>query len=227
MVTHLPSNSWRRRGIYILVTLIALWLLSFLWFLAQVPTPKDIPVSKAQADAIVVLTGGSGRLEHGLTRLAEGRGKILFISGVGENASFEELAANLGIDVDRDMLEASGKRIVLGHRATDTISNAEETAQWVAQENIRSIRLVTSSYHMPRSLIEFHHLMPQLDILPDPVFSTNVKMQGWVAAPGSARLLLSEYHKYMFRLIYFKVQTLVDGEFRLIAKNAYQQENTP
>ena len=58
------------------VLCMTVWLAGLSWFIAQVPRgPSSDPRS---ADAIVVLTGGSNRLEYGLQLLAEGKGKKLF-----------------------------------------------------------------------------------------------------------------------------------------------------
>jgi len=66
-----------------------LWLAGLIWFIGQIPTQQV--ADDTVTDAIVVLTGGSNRLEYGLQLLAEGRGKKLFISGVHENITVEDL----------------------------------------------------------------------------------------------------------------------------------------
>ena len=58
-----------------------------------------------------------------------------------------------------------------------------ETAQWMASEGFHSLRLVTASYHMPRSLLEFSRAMPDIGIMPNPVFPERLKQ----AAAGGAR----------------------------------------
>ena len=75
---------------------------------------------------------------------------------------------------------------------------AAETAAWVQSENLRSIRLVTASYHMPRSLLEFRRTLPaSVDILPHPVFPEQFRSRGWWRWWGSGWLAVSEYHKYL------------------------------
>lgn len=226
LLNYFPDASWRSRALSTLLTAVMVWLLGFLVFMVQIPSPpsKDVPLVVDHADAIVVLTGGSGRVEQGLRLLLQGKSNVLFISGVGERATVAELARSLGITIDFAMLHASGKRIALGHEATDTIGNAIETAAWVKEEGIEALVLVTSNYHMPRSLMEFHHLMPEVKVIPAPVFPARVKLEGWVDAPGSARLILAEYHKYLLRALYFVVEPLIGGEIRLIPKSELQEE---
>src|ERR1700736_5683632 len=76
--------------------------------------------------------------------------------------------------------------VVLGHRAVDTLGNAGETAQWMRQQGFHSLRLVTAWYHMRRSLLEFELAMPEIEIVPHPVFPDQVAHEHWWARPGGA-----------------------------------------
>jgi uncharacterized SAM-binding protein YcdF (DUF218 family) len=148
------------------------------------PTPTD---------AIVVLTGGSLRLLSGIDLLREGKGRVLFVSGVAGRVSLDELLRVTGTG-PADWLTCC---IVIGHQAQNTPGNAIETARWMRQAGYHSLRLVTSWYHMPRSLLEFERAMPGVDIVPHPVFSEQVKDQNWWAWRGTAGLLIGEYGKYL------------------------------
>ncbi|MDP6952784.1 MAG: YdcF family protein, partial [Alphaproteobacteria bacterium] len=70
-------------------------------------------------------------------------------------------------------------------------------AAWMAKEGYRSLRLVTAAYHMPRSLLEFHRAMPDLRLIPHPVFPDSVRLDAWWRHPGTVALLASEYAKYL------------------------------
>ena len=97
--------------------------------------------------------------------------------------------------------------VTLGYQAHSTLGNAEETAQWVAREHIKSIRLVTGSYHIPRSVYELHEAMPGIVIIPEPVFPSHFAHNEWWQFSASIRLVLSEYHKYVTSMI---VHTLLE-----------------
>src|SRR5262249_54010933 len=84
-----------------------------------------------------------------------------------------------------------------GHEAADTAGNAAETEAWMEHEGFHSLRLVTASYHMQRSLLEFHRAMPEMTIVPHPVFPEGFMRSTWWAWPGTLTLIVSEYHKYM------------------------------
>jgi uncharacterized SAM-binding protein YcdF (DUF218 family) len=168
-----------------------LWLGGLLWFVHDALSPSDDPAMRT--DAIVVLTGGRLRIETAIDLFGEGKAQKLFISGVNHH-------------VDREMLtrqfEPVASRvkccIVLGHDADNTVGNARETAQWMRQERYTSLRLVTSWYHMPRSLLEFREAMPDARIVASPVFVKadpgDDRLNAWSDA---AALTIGEYHKFL------------------------------
>lgn len=195
-----------RKILLFLLGLGIFWSAGFAWFYVQVPMATTYQEAKTPTDMIVVLTGGIGRLERGIRLLNENKANILFISGVGRDVKFRELAATFGIDTSKPEQVSGHKEIVLDYVAHDTIGNAEETAKWIRKNNIRSFRLVTSSYHMPRSLLEFRHLLPDTIILPSPVFPREVMPdESFFLTRGSSRLILLEYHKYLFRKIFLSL----------------------
>lgn len=169
---------------------LAVWLSGLLWFAEQLPKKPSSDLSETQA--IVVLTGGSGRLEEGLKLLAAGRAQKLFVSGVYRGVDVRQLL---------DLFQTSPGDleccVVLGYEADDTRGNARETAAWMREGGLASLRLVTAAYHMPRSLIEFDRAMPEVRLISHPVFPANYRQDDWWRWPGSAKLLVSEYHKYL------------------------------
>jgi uncharacterized SAM-binding protein YcdF (DUF218 family) len=147
-------------------------------------------------DAIVVLTGGSGRLESGFELLRAGKGKKLFVSGVNRHVDLADL-----LRVTKIAPHWAECCIVLGHHADNTRENALETARWMRRERYKSLRLVTAWYHMPRSLLEFSRAMPDIEIIPHPVFPEEFKPARWWRERGSALLVLREYGKYLATLL--------------------------
>jgi uncharacterized SAM-binding protein YcdF (DUF218 family) len=157
------------------------------------PAAEDRP---AATDAIVVLTGGSLRLQTGIDLLREGKGRWLFVSGVDQRVDRDELLRLAGSDAPAWLACC----VTVGHRAANTVGNAAETARWMRQQDFHSLRLVTAWYHMPRSLLEFERAMPQIAIIPHPVFPERVRQQRWWAWRGTASLLIGEYAKYLAAL---------------------------
>jgi uncharacterized SAM-binding protein YcdF (DUF218 family) len=175
----------------LVIFLAAAWLGGFLWFVHLVPASVADPDS--DTDAIVVLTGGSLRVETGLQLLAAGKAKKLFVSGVYHGVDVGDL-----LRVSRQAPERVQCCIVLGHAAESTLGNALETAAFMRDEDYASLRLVTASYHMPRSLLEFARVLPQIRIVPDPVFP-DIVAQWWIR-PVGVELYAEEYVKYLAAL---------------------------
>jgi uncharacterized SAM-binding protein YcdF (DUF218 family) len=165
--------------------------------LARFAMPPAAENRPAPTDAIVVLTGGSLRLSSGIDLLREGKGRVLFVSGVPEPVSLGELLRGTRNDIPHWLACC----IVIGHDAQNTTGNAIETARWMRREGYHRLRLVTSWYHMPRSVLEFARAMPDVEIIPHPVFPEEVKQQNWWAWRGTAGLLIGEYGKYLATLL--------------------------
>ena len=176
--------------------LLGAWAGGLVGFIDSIP--REPGSAAVPTDAIVVLTGGSGRLEEGLRLLAFRRAGSLFVSGVYQGVDLARLLQGVGPLDDAPLNpETVACCIELGHGAGNTEGNARETAAWIAARGFRSLRLVTADYHMQRSLLEFRRAMPDVDILPHPVFPGLVNRDGWWHSPGTAALLMNEYSKYL------------------------------
>jgi len=172
-----------------------LWLAGLVWFAETMPT--EIADPDTPTDAIVVLTGGSQRLAAGLDLLAAGRARKLFVSGVHHGVAVGDL-----LRVTHAVpATVAACCIVLGHEADSTIGNALETAAWMHKEGFASLRLVTASYHMRRSLFEFERAMPGVRVIAHPVFPERVKLTHWWESRGTAGLVVGEYDKYLGALL--------------------------
>ena len=183
-----------RRFRFLLSTLIfcaLVWAAGFIWYVNYIP--KTVENTTQRTDAIVVLTGGSERLSEGRRLLVRGLADKLFISGVYRGVEVDEL-----LSVGKSDPRLIACCVVLGHVAENTRGNAIETAVWMYEEGFKSLRIVTANYHMPRSLLEFKSLMPDVEIVAHPVFPDNVKVDNWWRFPGSSALIASEYNKYVF-----------------------------
>jgi uncharacterized SAM-binding protein YcdF (DUF218 family) len=185
----------------LITALFVTWLIGAVIFIGNLPRQVEDP--SGVTDAIIVLTGGSDRIEAGVALLATKRAEKLFISGVYRGVEVSEL-----LRMSRQLPDRVECCIVLGHGADNTVGNATETAEWMGKEKYSSLRLVTASYHMPRSLVEFQRLMPNIRIIPHPVFPERVKLEDWWRHPGTTTLLIGEYHKYLAaKLRYLFVST--------------------
>jgi uncharacterized protein (TIGR03382 family) len=163
----------------------------FATHVSRMATPKN----PAQADAIIVLTGGQARLDAAVELLKSGKGERLLISGVHPSTTRKTLQAATGgdktlfsccVDIDRDAL--------------DTVGNAEESAKWVRNHAYGRVILVTNNYHMPRSLLEVGRLIGEAQLEPYPVVNADLGNGGWLVQPEALRVLFTEYNKYLLAL---------------------------
>lgn len=165
--------------------LALLWSAGFAWFLSAALTESTPPPA---ADGIVALTGGAGRVETALRLLADGRARVLLVSGVGGAAEFTELARLAGVD------PRLGDRVTLGRVAASTRGNATETAAWARSNGIRSLIVVTAGYHMPRALAELGRALPDVAMYPVPVLPPALRDGN---ATSVLPLLAGEYTKWL------------------------------
>ena len=183
-------NVFKKAALTTLLILLV-WVGGFFAFIGMTlsSSPKGIDET---TDAIVVLTGGKNRIQEGLQLFANGRATHLFISGVFKDVTRSEI---LSLWTGEHALPPCC--VTLGYNATSTAQNAQETREWLEEQDYSSIRLVTGNYHMPRSLMELSHALPGIDIYPHPVKQPDLS----VKSEWYWRLMFMEYHKYLYRWI--------------------------
>ena len=159
--------------------------------------PEGETLGAAKLDAVVVLTGGSNRLQTGFDLLEQGRGKKLFISGVYQGVDVRELMDQWKQDANAEL----DCCVVLGFDADNTRGNAQETANWMETENYHSLYLVTAHYHMKRALLEFNRLGADWDLRPWPVVPDGMDMNNWWRDGRYRSLIIREYNKYLVALV--------------------------
>ena len=161
---------------YILAGTVLVWALGFLFFVVALPQPAD----KLTTDAVIVPTGGPGRIAQGLAVLDQGLAAKMLVTGVDPEVTPEEFAAEF--EVDQTVMDCC---VTLGFVAVDTRSNATETAEWVAENGVTSLRLVTTDWHMRRAASELDRTLP----------STVKVVRDAVPSEPSLASLFLEYHK--------------------------------
>ena len=162
----------------------------FFVFADQVATAQSPP--SPRADGIVALTGDTGRIGAAIDLLNQDSATRLLISGVDQAISAETL---------RNAFPASvslfGCCIDIGRAARDTRGNALEARDWVRDHGYRSLIVVTSAYHMPRSLSEMSRALPEVELVPVPVQPAHRDLGAWMSNGSTFRLLVIEYVKYI------------------------------
>jgi uncharacterized SAM-binding protein YcdF (DUF218 family) len=193
-----------RWGLLAGVAAAILFGIGLLVFVSQLD--KGPPNGNVQADAIVVLTGGDSRVTEAVRLLAAGRGQRLLISGVHPKTTTAMLRR-----INPEAERFFDCCIDLDRNARDTIENADETRRWAAERGFRSVIVVTSSYHMPRGLVELRRALPDLELIPYPVVPARRRLDEWWAYPATVRLLASEFVKYLASVARCTGVRLVNG----------------
>jgi uncharacterized SAM-binding protein YcdF (DUF218 family) len=181
--------------LYSLRLLVVCCIGASLWFTGLVLFTSIIPSAPPQTvittDGIAIFTGGKTRLHVALDLFQQQKGNYLLISGVNPDSTLPQVIKTLP---HRD-------HITLDYNALDTHGNAEQTAKWASQYQIKTLRLITSNYHMPRSLLELRVLLPRVDIIPHPVVGRRFLNPKWWLDPLTLCLVIEEYNKFLFALV--------------------------
>jgi uncharacterized SAM-binding protein YcdF (DUF218 family) len=166
-----------------IVSLVVLaWLLGFIWYAVALPRPHD----GGRSDAVVVLTGGGGRIDRGFEALRRGWARRILVSGVDREVRASEFEAEYKVPPT-----VMACCVTLGFASVDTRSNAKEAADWIARNRFRSVRLVTTDWHMRRAALEIERLVPGHVVL----------IRDAVPSQPSFRTLFLEYHKLLARAL--------------------------
>ena len=164
--------------------LLILYALGFALF--GVTLGKPAPGDADKTDGIVVITGGAWRIEHAVEILAAGKGKRLLVAGADPAVTKADIVHRLG--GRRQLVQCC---VDLGSESVDTRSNAEETRRWLERRRYKSVRLITSDWHMRRARYEFRRVLAEdFKVVPDAVRTE----------PGFMTLF-GEYNKYLLRRI--------------------------
>lgn len=177
-----------------------IWIAGFIVFTGSICS-MTTPRTPVATDAAIVLTGGTNRINQGLDLLSTGKTTNLLVSGVHKDVEIRDIMALWGEHKD-----APPCCITLGREAGNTIGNAVEARKWLEHLNAKTVYVITANYHMPRALLEFHHELKDVNIIPYPVqpekFDPKEKIF-WITA-------FLEYHKTvmtLFRIVFYPYET--------------------
>lgn len=157
-----------------------------------------------KTDAIVVLTGGKGRVEEGVRLFRENRAEFLIFVGVAPAVRKSDLYRPKQGDPSAD-------NVILEKSSRNTLENSIFGRDVIVNSGVHSVLLITSRYHLKRASILFRNSLPKdITIIPYPVDSVNLK-ESWWSHGGSFQLLFREFYKYCMLRMFF---LLAPGDLR-------------
>lgn len=179
----------------------SLALVAFGFVLFANAVTREPELQDVTADGIVVLTGGQTRIVEAAKLLEDKRGQRLLISGVNQKTGRASL-----IKISRLDEKVFNCCVDLGYAALDTVGNAAETRRWAEALGYTRLIVVTSGFHMPRSLAELAREMPNIELIPHPVATEGLRHKVWWLDPTATRLLAAEYLKFLPAALKLAVQ---------------------
>ncbi len=150
------------------------------------------------SDGLVVLTGGENRVREGLRLMIETPVRRVLISGVYRSTTHDDFRRHFGLPS-----VLSNCCLDIGYAAQDTVGNADETRAWVKVWGFQRVIVVTSGYHMPRSMLELRRALPHIQLIPHPVSWGRENKPRWWVDSGAMRVVLREYSKLLLAVVRF------------------------
>lgn len=185
--------------VFLLMTVlvgIALELTGFHQYALYIYNAQDlkVEVEDKDIDMVVVLTGSMGRIETAYELMNNKNIPMLFISGADSRVGYDALAKRHLWD------PSSSHKIKIDNISTTTLNNAKLTREFALNNGVDNIILVTSIYHLQRSLLSFNKVFKddKINIIP---YGTSIKpleFNSWWNDYDVFKSIFTEYFKYQY-----------------------------
>ncbi len=182
---------------YLFGIIVLTVVIGFIYFFYDFTNKMHVEFSNIKAiDAVVVLAGDVGRIQKAINVFTEMRAQYLLISGVGKKFQIEKYAPN----------QKKNPNVIIENTSTSTVENAIECEKLLRQFSVRNILLVTSDYHMYRSLYIFKKILPKdLTIYPYSVENVRFSMDSWYSNLMNFIIVFKEFIKYHWSRILLSI----------------------
>ena len=172
--------------LYTFSIIIVFKIYGFLIFIKKIQY-QEISFSEI-SDGIAVLTGGKGRINLGLELFYKNNGLQLIISGVDKKVSEKSIVPNDLKNLDN---------ITIDKESESTYQNAKLINKWIRKNNLKNVSIITSYYHMPRSMLLIQSLTPAVNFYPYPVKKILSNKNSFKENIFYYFFLVEEYIKYL------------------------------
>ena len=137
-----------------LLLIVIIVLLHFNYFLLKIKKYEFLLIEENIVEGIVVLTGDKYRISEGLSLLEKKIGNKLLISGVNSKISLNVIKKEFP-----KYDELFNCCIEFDNTSSNTFENIREAYVWKLNNNINTILIVSSDYHLPRVELESNRLL--------------------------------------------------------------------
>lgn len=158
-----------------ILVILLFWGIGFAYYIYTVDSYKIN--NNTTTDAIVSLDGRQ-RIEIGVSLLKAGYAPILFIAGIQSKNQLKNLLSEYKVKTSQ---------VIYAENNSLGKDGMQEVINFIMNNNIRSIRLVNSSYDMPIAINNITKIIPSIIIVPHPI----------VIEHNKYKILFNEYNKYL------------------------------
>ena len=165
----------------IFLTLMIIFMGYFFYFIPAINKTYEFP---KKVQGIAVLTGGKGRIEKALSIFNNYPESKLIISGVHKKVSLDNIISKSSYNKSSIFIDKASE---------STLQNAIEIVRWANENSLEHVLIITSYYHMPRSMLLLNYFGKDINFYPIPVsqkLTNNNKIKGNI-------FLFEEYFKFL------------------------------
>ncbi len=188
------------KGIIGVVVGFVLLVIGISWFLSPdnlmkcSETPSQLE-GCGTADVIIAVSGGdtTARTQEAIELYRNGWAPKLIFSGAAQDKSGPSNAAVMRKQAIEQGIPS--EMITVEDQSETTKENAEKTKDILADENIHTAIVVTSRYHMKRTILEFRDRAPNVTFRAHPTVADSQWSVWWWLTPYGWYLALSEIVK--------------------------------
>lgn len=163
-------------------------------FLLDVPTTFP-----PRADAIVVISGDEqlARFREGVRLFRLGWARYIVFSGAAQDGQTSNAAVMRALAIEQGV---PAEAILEDHHGVDTWGNAVHTRRLVEEQDVKSVILVTSPYHLRRALVTFEAAYEGtgVEVWTHAAPDSQWRKLGWWQAEETRRLTRSELEKLAY-----------------------------
>lgn len=162
--------------------------------------PPNPPLANITSKPLVVcLAGGKGRIEAAFDLFASGTGSELFIIGAGPKVTLTQILKNVDPAVVAKLSNLQIGAIRIERESANTIENAYVLEKFLDNHPyINDVVVVTSRYHMRRSLYVLQTLLKQkVNLIPYTPPEEAIERLNWWQSKVGIQVTMEEYGKYL------------------------------